>query len=423
MATAWTNRDGNIAILTALTLPVLLLFASAAVDFQRYNLSRSRLQEFADALAMRGAKELTIAGATAAKIDSIVRAAANGGLAQEFQLSGFSLSAQTDLEAASVSVSLTQAPPTGLLISRSPAFAKNIDVKATAVARGAKNVCVVALKVEGDAILIQERAKLDARPCAILSNSSATAGIIAKDRALLRSNLTCSAGGFEGALSLFSPEPLTDCPTYDDPLAGRVEPQIGLCDHFDFEVGTTNAQNGAAPPLVSVVVNPGVYCGGLKILDFAHVRFMPGVYIIKDGPLFVGARSTLTGDNIGFFLDGADSTFTFEQSAEIRMTAPIDGPLAGILFFESRTAPLDRNHSIFSENAHELLGTIYLSRGVLIVDTQAPVADTSAYTALVVRRLELKGGPTLVLNAKYSMTDVPVPSGLGPTGGEIYLRN
>jgi hypothetical protein len=423
LATAWTNRDGNIAILTALTLPVLLLFASAAVDFQRYNLSRSRLQEFADALAMRGAKELTIAGATAAKIESVVHAAAKSGLAAEFQLSGFSLTAQTDLRAASVSVKLRQTAPKGLLISRAAPFAKGISVQATAVARGAKNVCVVALKDEGDAILAQEHAELDAAPCAILSNSSAVAGIVVKGDALLRSSLICSAGGYEGALSHFSPEPLTDCPTYNDPLAGRIEPPIGPCDHMSFEVGLNPANAPDTAAVSSIVVNPGVYCGGLKILDFAHVQFMPGVYIIKDGPLFVGARSTLTGDNIGFFLDGADSTFTFEQSAEIRMTAPIDGPLAGILFFESRTAPLDRNHSIFSENAHELLGTIYLSRGVLIVDTQAPVADTSAYTALVVRRLELKGGPTLVLNAKYSMTDVPVPSGLGPTGGEIYLRN
>ena len=63
-----------------------------------------------------------------------------------------------------------------------------------------------------------------------------------------------------------------------------------------------------------------------------------------------------------------------------------------------------------------LLGTIYLPQGRFTVDAEQSVAEESAYTALVVKRLELSAGPRLVLNTDYDETDVPVPVGVGPTG-------
>ena len=92
------------------------------------------------------------------------------------------------------------------------------------------------------------------------------------------------------------------------------------------------------------------------------------------------------------------------------------------MFFEDRNAPLDRVHKIESDDARKFLGTFYLSRGVLEVNTQKPVADDSAYTAIVARRLSLIGRPSLVLNADYAGTEIPVPEGVGPVGNTISLR-
>ena len=74
-----------------------------------------------------------------------------------------------------------------------------------------------------------------------------------------------------------------------------------------------------------------------------------------------------------------------------------------------------------SDNARLLEGTIYLPRGHLYIDADAPIADKSAYTAIIVSRLELFAGPNLVLNADFDATDVPVPEGVGNIGGKIYL--
>jgi hypothetical protein len=50
-------------------------------------------------------------------------------------------------------------------------------------------------------------------------------------------------------------------------------------------------------------------------------------------------------------------------------------------------------HSILSDDARTLLGTIYMPRGRLIVDATKPIADRFAYTAMVVQQLTLYDGP------------------------------
>ena len=96
--------------------------------------------------------------------------------------------------------------------------------------------------------------------------------------------------------------------------------------------------------------------------------------------------------------------------------------MAGLLFFEDRASKLGRKHQIKSPNVEELTGTLYLSRGDLVVDPNDTVAAGSAYTAIITRNLQLKEGPELVLNSDYGATDVPVPEGIR-TNAQIVLTD
>jgi hypothetical protein len=62
---------------------------------------------------------------------------------------------------------------------------------------------------------------------------------------------------------------------------------------------------------------------------------------------------------------------------------PIVGGLVGN---SSKARP--REHKILSDNARMLLGTIYMPQGRLIIDANKPIADKSAYTVLVVQRID-----------------------------------
>ena len=88
-------------------------------------------------------------------------------------------------------------------------------------------------------------------------------------------------------------------------------------------------------------------------------------------------------------------------------------------------APLSGRGAIgrLSDNARNLLGTIYMPQGEIIIDATKPIADKSAYTVPVVNQLHLYSGPNLILNSDYNATEVPVPMGVGPFGAKIFLSN
>ena len=194
-----------------------------------------------------------------------------------------------------------------------------------------------------------------------------------------------------------------------DPLLARVAPSVGPCDHTIFTV-TTNT-----------TLQPGVYCGGLKISGPYTVSLTSGTYILTNGPLLVEKGGSLSGVNVGFYLSGTGAVINFQAASTISLTAPKIGIMAGLLFFEDRSSPAAQLHQVLSNNAQTLLGTIYLARGRFFVGANAPVAGNSAYTIVVADALELSAGPTFVLNSNYGATDIPVPKGVGPTSSTTRL--
>jgi hypothetical protein len=151
----------------------------------------------------------------------------------------------------------------------------------------------------------------------------------------------------------------------------------------------------------------------------------------------VDGGASLKGTEVGLYLKGPGSNLLLAQASTISLSAPKSGPLAGILIFDDPTgAPAPeksnkhdkpskspREHSILSDDARTLLGTIYMPQGRLIVDATKPIADRSAYTVMVVQQIDLYDGPNLILNTDYSASDVPVPQSVGPYGGKVSLTN
>ncbi|MDZ7628452.1 MAG: TadE/TadG family type IV pilus assembly protein [Parvularculaceae bacterium] len=438
--TGLTDNHGNVAIAFALAAPVLLIAAGGAVDFQNLGGQRAEMQAAADALATRGAREFLLENSSEFQIEALVRATAEAQYAES--LGVFTLAATADDDEKTVTAELTQAPRKGLFLHNLPAYQRPVTVRATAVARGAANVCVVALeKTGGGAIKVTSAAKLAAAKCSILSNSTASKGVDASGYSKLTAALICSAGGASGGSSNFEPQVLTDCPVYEDPLKDRLEPDAGACDHNNLALG--EAKSGSElfeqtlATLIAAIdgsdedtlagytrfdISPGVYCGGLRIRADADVHLEPGIYVFKDGPLEVELGGRLFGEGAGLFFTGPGAVFTFWPASIVHLTAPTDGLMAGMLVMEDRERNSVENYSILSDNARTLLGTIYLPNGRLRIASLMPIADNSAYTAIVVRYLQMFGSPQLVLNTDYTLTDVPVPEGIGSSGGQVFLR-
>jgi hypothetical protein len=163
-----------------------------------------------------------------------------------------------------------------------------------------------------------------------------------------------------------------------------------------------------------------VYCGGLSITAASEVTLRPGIYVMKDGPLVIESSSIVEGKGVGIFFTGKNAGMLFGSSSQVDIEAPTSGALAGLITFQDRSSP-ETDFVITSNKARKLLGTLYLANGNLIVDANNKVADSSAYTAIVVKRLRLSKGPNLVLNTDYNRTPVPVPAGVGPQAAVAKL--
>lgn len=413
------QKAGNIAITTAIAAPAV--FGSAGLAFDYYTLAQQRvkLQATADAAALAATKELTV---SLTGSDYAIE------IAKQYASSLFTgIDPNGHLETNAKYLEKDRGIKVNLAYTWQPFFAQYFNtsvtpIKVTATAKLAGNAltCVIGLMqpqvMAKSAIHLDNRSVLQADGCSVYSNSEHRYSMRADDNAKMVAQSICAAGGiFQTGQADFEPEPMLDCPKITNPLVGRANPDHTGCDFRDAVVTADST------------LRPGIYCGGLKISGNARIKLDPGIYVIKDGPFLVEESTQISGTGVGFFLTGVGSVFEFQQDTTIDLSAPETGPMAGLLFFEDLDVPHSFNfnpfflkfmpssvrlHKISSNNARNLLGTIYLARSILLVNANAPVADTSAYTAIVVGRLWLQEGPTLTLNADYSETSVPVPGGL-----------
>lgn len=83
------------------------------------------------------------------------------------------------------------------------------------------------------------------------------------------------------------------------------------------------------------VLYPGTYCGGLT-LSGSNVTFMPGIYIIKDGPLTFKNGASVFADEVSLVLKGESTVMTVESGSFVNIKAPKDGPMAGMAIYQDR---------------------------------------------------------------------------------------
>lgn len=401
-------KGGNMAISFALLAPMLMGLTGGAIDMGSFIVHKDELQVDADAAALAAAKEAGLSGWSQSSAAAVVEAYLDANVRRT--VSGdFTAKVEVDVAAKQVTVTLEQDHRAYFVIGYFQG-SPQIRVKSTAQASNNSNICVIGLHGSDVAtVALETSAVLSAPDCAVYSNSLSQGGLQSTGNAQLVSDLTCSAGGYLGAPRNFNQLPLTDCPAVSDPLASRPDPTVGACKEHDAEY-----QNFTG------VLTPGVYCGGLTIRSSSNVTLKPGVYVMKDGPFLVQSTSQVDGKGVGIYFTGSNASFAFESSSIVNIEAPKDGPMAGLIFFQDRQSA-EADFVITSNKARNLLGTVYLPQGNLIVDANNKVADASAYTAVVVKRLRLSKGPNLVLNTDYSSTLVPVPDGVGPQGVSVKL--
>lgn len=403
--------SGQFALAAAVILPILAGITGGAMDLYIHQFQVASLQNSADSAALAAVREASLKGwnirtAKAVADNFLTSTLAGIGMNRATYTSNVAV----DAGKRRVTVIVEQ-DDYGYFFLGYFKGSPQIKVSATAQASGSTNVCVIGLeKTDPGTVSLQQGSLLTASNCAVYSNSTAKNGLESSQNSILTANLACSAGGYVGAIKNYFHQPVTDCPAINDPLANRPAPDFSTsCKFKALQIKDANDS-----------LSPGVYCNGLTVKAGASVSLSPGIYVFKDGPLEVSSEATLVGKGVGLYFTGAGAVFNATSDSIVSLTAPTNGPMAGLIMFQDRNNT-EADFLIKSKKASNLLGTIYLPNGNFIVDTNNKIAEDSAYTAIVARRLILRKKPNLVLNTDYSNTSVPVPDGVGPISGTPRL--
>ena len=166
-------------------------------------------------------------------------------------------------------------------------------------------------------------------------------------------------------------------------------------------------------------VPAGRHCGGIEASGTARVVLAPGEHFFLQGALTVKEDARLEGEDVVLFFDTM-SKFDFTDRALVNLDGRKSGEFAGIVMGSTRDNRQD--FIISADNVESLLGVIYVPSARLIVEGDADVARDSAWTVIVAKEMQMKGSPSLFINADYDASDVPVPAGVGPRGGARLIE-
>ncbi|WP_203153286.1 TadE/TadG family type IV pilus assembly protein [Methylobacterium aquaticum] len=478
------HPGGGVAFIFAILFPIVMGAVGFGVDYATWLVRKQQLQAIADATALAVVSDMQVSGFDRNRAQAVAEGQVRSLAADKLGGDPIAVTtepvrrrpvAKPDDPYTVAPANERDQPPTGvrvILSQRKRAimtkfvtpYLTDIAVRAAAEIVGTSRVCVVALDGSSAAAIdLRDRARISASNCSVYAVSASAAAIDARDASQLSALKSCAVGGYAGSSLRYRPVPITGCPAIKDPLAERASPPVGGCRYTDKVIGNW-----------SETLDPGTYCGGLILTSGAVVRLNPGIYVIKDGPLVVGTDSahplagpgqvhphdvaqchcyhngvsqadkhhmhcpnvpvrlppaSLSGDGVGFYFtgtvqaeyDGIARPMQFMPRSNVSLSAPTDGAMAGLLFFEERGAPTGRSFEVLSDDARRLVGTIYMPRGTFLVAANQTVADRSEYTAIVAQKLALSQEPRLVLNANYNATKVPVPQGLGQTSARPTL--
>jgi hypothetical protein len=400
-----SDASGNIALTAALIGPAVILLGVGAIDLLAVNSAQGRLQSIADAGALAGAPHLALAtdgaGAKERAASFVAGEISQWEDAPDY-VGSYEVFEQGGQRAIRV---LLRGHRQSFFANMLPPGGWNFVGDATATSVGLVPLCVLITADDRDKRLnIKDQSRLAAPACMVHSN---------RDIIVERGSLTGGAvQAVTSARGPISPSPGTGAAPIDDPFANLVldRDSVPACTRTETIKVTTGIRR----------IPAGIHCGGLEVSDSATVILEPGEHWFLDGHVTIRDDARLEGEDVVLIFDKA-SKFEFKNSALIRVSGRTTGAFAGIVIAALRDNTQD--FVISSDNVESLLGVVYVPAAKMKVEGRADVARDSAWTVIVAQSLEMKGSPSLYINANYNASNVPVPAGVGlRTGGSRLVE-
>lgn len=242
--------------------------------------------------------------------------------------------------------------------------------------------CINALADSGKGLTLSSQAKIEMGDCPVHVRSTSSDALTLESTAKITAEEVCINGGYvQRSSNEVMPEPGLGCTSVSQDPFVNLPPPPTSSDSCLF----TNK-----PPIDGEflgLIQNAVYCGGLHITGNSTVVLPPGVYTMRGGKLKVDAGSTLMGEGVTIYLTGNDTVLDFSDGANINLSAPTEGPHAGILFFQDRN--YDGQHNLSTNVNATLDGALYFPAGTLNVNGNSTLSAAASCLMIVADRVNI----------------------------------
>ena len=389
------DRRAGVALMFGIATPVLLLLIAGAFEVAEVVKAKRELQWDVDTAALNGARELGTdqSNATANRAQSFAASLAT----QSTHRWTVVTTATMNASAGAVTVDQSASRPS-FFGSIMPPGGWHVHVTSTAVANVKTPLCVLGLAPSGQSVVsLLSSSQINASACLVQSdNDLKAAGSSAVQAAAVR-----TVGAASGTIS---PAPITDAPAIPDPFAS-----------LPINVPTSCSDQGIQVQHGIQTLNPGVHCGTILVKGSASLVLNPGEHYFLNSSFDLRGNASISGTDVVLVFSGT-TALQFKGNASLSFDGRQSGPYAGFVIVTDRS--YSGTFEISTDSAHRLHGTIYVPNGNLLVSGSGnKVADQSPWTVVVAKTLTTDGSADLLINSQYSSSSVPVPSGVGNSGG------
>ncbi len=308
------DEDGQVVILFAFLIAVLLGFVALASDAGLMFRTKTQAQAAADSAAIAAAQQLKFGGITsAAQQDAALNGFASGKDGVTVQVDSPPVTGAAVGQTHYVEVIVTKKQPTFFMRALG---VDSLTVSARAVATALPSAnCFISLASTGVGFDIVGTANIQSPDCKFYADSTSSDGIKIAGNSTVNSAGENVVGGYalDGNPSV-TVTPQGNALPIPDPLAYLQPPNYSGCQSAN----------------KSSTLSPGCY-NGLSITG-GTVSLSPGVYVIN-GPLKLTGQGSLTGTGVTIYLTSKGSV-SVAGKATMDLTAPTSGTYNGVLFYQ-----------------------------------------------------------------------------------------
>jgi len=360
------EERGNALALTALAMPLLIGCAGLAVDTIQWTYAKRDLQGAVDAAAVAGVYGIIQNGDMEAAVDRSLSSKPEIDKKRAVFAEQFPDGHKADPFAVRVRVtSAAKLSFSSMFLRQAPV----ISAEATATVVETGEFCAFAIGTDGETgITITPNGSVE-MDCGIASNSSSRQGI--KADGTLSAKRVASYGSVYGD-GLKSSRVRSYALRQKDPLENTEPPLIPNTGCPNVTVNPDSAALNSG----RLVLEPGCY--GNMVIN-GPVFLLDGEYILNRGSLIVGPTAELSCKSCTIFLTSDDPAGSpgsigkvkMDHHGKVQLTAPTQGPNAGIVIYQDRHAANDhdRIENIFGGNSFsKLKGLIYLPGEAVRID-------------------------------------------------------